>query len=201
MQLKYTACVCQRYRLIHLISQLWMNSSCLFHFRIYSETDYFYSRFSSVLIVTRPRTGRPGILLRFSGRDLFLVQRVQTVSGSHTASYFVGTKGQFPGDTNSRLLKQTNLLDLQSRLRMSGAIPTFPPLPARLTYGQFQSLLLYTYTFCRTLWTDFQTSTCVKSLYLFLYDFITTLLVVQSVSSVVQYMAKRPPIRIHTCTC
>lgn len=42
MQLKYTACVCQRCRLIlPFFSQLWMNPSCLFFFRIYPETEYF----------------------------------------------------------------------------------------------------------------------------------------------------------------
>jgi hypothetical protein len=125
------------------------------------ELNTSYSRVSSVLIVTRPRTGGPGILIRFSGRDMSLAQSVQTVCGSHTASYVMGTKGHLPGDKSSRLVKQTILLDLQSSLRMNGAICGFPPLPARLTHGQFQSLLLYTYIICRTLWTDFQTSTCV----------------------------------------
>ena len=178
-----------------------MNPCFLFYFRIYSGTEYFVQPCQLCPYSDQAKDRTPRNPSSILGKRSVFVQSVQTVCGSHRASYFTGTRGHFPVDTNSRLVKQINQSSRSTvEIKNEWSYSAFPLLPAWLTHGQFQSLLPYTYIFCRSLWVDFQTSICMKSLYLFLYGFITTLVVVQSVSSVVQYMAKRSPIRIHTCT-
>jgi hypothetical protein len=56
-----------------------------------------WSRDSVVSIVTKIRAGRCGVRIPAMGRDLPLLQDVQTITGTHPDSYSVGSGGAFFG--------------------------------------------------------------------------------------------------------
>jgi hypothetical protein len=56
-----------------------------------------WSQDSVVDIVTKIRAGRCGVRIPAMGRDLPLLQDVQTVTATHPAPYSVGSGGRFLG--------------------------------------------------------------------------------------------------------
>ena len=54
-----------------------------------------WTRDSVVAIVTKIRAGRCGVRIPVMGRDLPLLQDVQTVTATHPASYSMGSGGPF----------------------------------------------------------------------------------------------------------
>jgi len=56
-----------------------------------------WGRDSVVAVITKIRSGRCGVRIPAMGRDLPLLQDVQTDTGTHRASYSVGSGGPFLG--------------------------------------------------------------------------------------------------------
>jgi hypothetical protein len=128
----------QRYRLINFFSQLRVNPSYLFYFRIYSEAEYFVQpcQFCPYCDQATGRTPRnPSSILAKRSASC---PKGQDCSWVPHSLLLYGYRRQ----ASNLLVKQTNHLSLQSRLRMNGAVRAFPRMPSRITHGQFQSMLL-----------------------------------------------------------
>ena len=67
------------------------------------------------------------IVIQYMAREraLFLLQSIQTSSGTHPASYLMGNEDSFPGIMVPRSIKMAIHLHLMPGLRMSGAILPF----------------------------------------------------------------------------
>jgi len=89
------------------------------------EDNISFTEHVSVIVVTELWAGRLGFD-SWQGQEFFSVCHcIQTGSGSHPASYPMGTLGSFPQGF-SHGMKATAFLQLVPRLRMHGAISPHP---------------------------------------------------------------------------
>jgi hypothetical protein len=76
-------------------------------------------------VATRSQAGRSGVRVPIGARKFSLLQKVQTASGTHTASYSMGSMVNFQEKSGQGVTFTTDL-NVVPGLRMSGAIPLLP---------------------------------------------------------------------------
>ena len=78
-----------------------------------------------VRVATRSQAGRSGVRILVRVRNFSLLQNVQTSSGTHAASYLIGSM-LISQKNSGQVVTLTTDLNLVPGLRMSGAIPLLP---------------------------------------------------------------------------